>query len=282
VERRVDEIGAVLTCFAFRSEYFAELDAMVGTVRAHHPDWPLVIGRGPMAGFDLPTLEVESPSGKRNWSLPVPLNLDGSVHDWRKIVKMKSWWIARAWHEFGHLAGAERDDGNRDSGAHNRIIWVDADARLNGPLDIALDPEAEVIAGPWWSDPKWPGYTTIAGGFLLFQGRPGGVVESILDEWSQTCVAHIENLPDPPLVPWLDSDQEVLSIILQNRPSTNGDYSLLKLDRQKYLGIVDHDGTRLPGALVDQWMMARKMKWPEHHGREWPPPEMARRQSARE
>jgi hypothetical protein len=266
--KRIDEIPVLLTCFAYRSEYFAELDAMLDTVREHHPRWPVVVGRGPVPGFELPTLEVESPSGKCNWSLPVPLNLDGSVHDWRKIVKMKSWWITRVWQDFGHLAD------------RNRVLWLDADARLNGPLDIDLDPEAEVIAGPWWSDPKWPGYTTIAGGLLLFQGARRGVVQAILDEWSRTCVAHIENLPDPPLVPWLDSDQEVLSIILRDRPPTNGDYMLLKLERQKYLGIVEKDGTPLPGALVDQWMMARKMKWPEHRARDWPPPEASRRDSA--
>jgi hypothetical protein len=203
VIKRVDELPVVLTSFAYRSEYFPELDGMVATVREHHPDWSIVTGRGPVAGFELPTLDVQSPRGPYRWSLPVLLNLDGSVDDWRKITKMKAWWIAEVWRNFC--------DGE---GHRKRLMWIDADARLNGPLDIELDIEAEVIAGAWWSDARHPGYETIASGLLLFQGASRGTVETILDQWSSVCVSHIQKLPDPPLVPWGDGDQEVLNQIL--------------------------------------------------------------------
>ena len=47
---RVDKLPAVLTSFAYREEYFPELDGMLATVRQHHPDWKIVTGRGPVAG----------------------------------------------------------------------------------------------------------------------------------------------------------------------------------------------------------------------------------------
>lgn len=266
--KSIAQVGVVLTSFAFRDEYLPELEGLLVTVKKHHPDWPIVTGKGPVAGCELPTLVVESPAGRHQWTLPVSLNLDGSVDDWRKINKMKAWWISEVFHNFGDPV-----DGRR------RVLWVDADARLNGPLDIELEPEAEVVAGPWWRHPKWPSYESIAGGFLLFQGSRNGPVEGILKEWSDTCIAHIQKLPDPPIVPWGDGDMEVLNIVLKNRSPEAANYHLIELDAGKYLGIVDQDGTPSPGALVDQWMMARKMKWPEHRERDWPPPEHARRSS---
>ena len=267
--KRIDQLSVVLTSFAYREQYFAELDGLLATVREHHPDWPIVTGRGPVSGFELPTMEVESPLGKCHWSLPVPFNLDGSMDDWRKINKMKAWWLAEVFSHFGHLANHCR-----------RVLWIDADARLNGPLDIELDPETEVVAGPWWRDPRHPDYESIAGGFLLFQGLSKGPVEGILRTWSDTCIAHIQKLPDPPIVPWGDGDMEVLNLVLKDKPSSSETYKLIELDAGKYLGIVDHDGNPMPGALVDQWMMARKMKWPKDHDRNWPPPEESRRPSA--
>jgi hypothetical protein len=265
--KTTDQVPVILTSFAFREEYFQELDGMVASVKRHHPDWLIVTGKGPRTGFELPTLAVEAPTGGHHWSLPVDLNLDGTVDDWRKITKMKAWWITRVWHTLGHLTGASR-----------RLLWIDADARVNGPLDIELDLQSEVIAGAWWSDARHPGYDTIASGLLLFQGSRQGTIESILNQWSQTCLSHIQKLPDPPLVPWGDGDQEVLNQILKVRPVTNGHYILIRLDSKKYCAIVDKDGVPLPGALVDQWVMARKMKWPKDRGRNWPPPEEARQQ----
>ena len=265
--KTTDQVPVILTSFAFREEYFQELDGMVDSVKRHHQDWLIVTGKGPRPGFELPTLAVEAPTGGHHWSLPVDLNLDGTVDDWRKITKMKAWWITNVWHTFGHLTGASR-----------RLLWIDADARVNGPLDIELDLQSEVIAGAWWSDVRHPGYDTIASGLLLFQGSRQGAVESILNQWSQTCLSHIQNLPDPPLVPWGDGDQEVLNRILRVRPVTNDHYILIRLDSNKYCAIVDKDGVPLPGALVDQWVMARKMKWPKDRGRNWPPPEETRRQ----
>jgi hypothetical protein len=266
--RRTDQLPVVLTSFAFREEYFPELDGMVASVKQHHPDWFIVTGKGPVDGFELPTLEVRSPVGAQHWSLPVPLNLDGSVDDWRKITKMKAWWLARVWHSFGHLAGDFK-----------RILWIDADARVNGPLDIELHPQREVIAGAWWSDVRHPGLDSIASGLLLLQGADSGTIEKILERWSDICLAHIKTLPNPPLVPWGDGDQEVLNQILKVHPHSDGHYILIVLDTNKYCAVVGQDGTPLPGALVDQWMMARKMKWPKHRDRDWPPPEDRRRSS---
>ncbi|HKD15202.1 MAG TPA: hypothetical protein VKE71_11780 [Candidatus Angelobacter sp.] len=247
--KRTDQLPVVLTSFAFREEYFPELDGMLATVKQHHPRWSFVIGKGPLSGFELPTLEVQSQLGRQKWSLPISLNLDGSADDWRKITKMKAWWIARVWHSFGHLTGD-----------CNRILWIDADARMNGPLDIELDPEVEVVAGEWLRDTRYPGYDTISGGLLLFQGASAGIVQGILKQWSDTCLAHIEKLPDPPLVPWGDGDQEVLNQILKIPPYSRGYYILIVLDANKYCAIVDKDGIPVPGALVDQWVIARKMR----------------------
>jgi hypothetical protein len=265
--KRVDELPVVLTSFAYRREYFGELDGMLATIRKHHPKWSVVVGRGPVEEYELPTLEVDSPAGKQFWTLPVPLDLDGSVHDWRKITKMKAWWMAKVWQHLDAIGNLYR----------RQLIWIDADARLNGPLDIELEEDAEVVAGPWWSDPRYPGYSTIASGFLLFQGIRRGTVEAILEQWSSLCVNHIQKLPDPPIVPWFDGDQEVLNEVLQSFNASDANYTSLKLERYKYCGIVDKDGVPVPGALVDQWVMARKMKWPKDRERNWPPPEAARR-----
>ena len=247
--KRTDQLPVVLTSFAFREEYFPELDGMLATAKQHHPRWSFVIGKGPVPGFELPTLEVQSPLGRQQWSLPVPLNLDGSTDDWRKITKMKAWWIARIWHSFGDLVGNS-----------NRILWIDADARVNGSLDIELDPDSEVIAGAWSRDARYPGYDTIAGGLLLFQGSSSGTIEGILKQWSDACLAHIQRLPNPPLVPWGDGDQEVLSQILKTPPRGNRYYILIRLDPDKYCAVADKEGIPLPGTSVDQCVMARKMR----------------------
>jgi hypothetical protein len=148
-------------------------------------------------------------------------------------------------------------------------------------LDIDLDINAEVIAGAWWRDARHPGYETVASGLLLFQGVSHGTMETILNQWSSVCLSHIQNLPDPPLVPWGDGDQEVLNQILKDRPDSNGNSILTRLDFSKYCAVVNQDGTPVPGALVDQWAMARKMKWPKDRSRDWPPPEESRRRPGR-
>lgn len=247
--KRTDQLPVLLTSFAFKEEYFSELDGMLASARQHHSDWSFVIGRGPVSGFELPTLDVQSPVGKGQWSLPLSLSLDGSINDWRKITKMKAWWIARVWHSFGELVGDVK-----------RILWLDADARMNGPLDIELDSETEVIAGAWLRDARYPGYDTISGGLLLFQGSSAGTVEGILQQWSDTCLNHIQNLPNPPLVPWGDGDQEVLTQILRMPPRSNKYYILIRLDADKYCAVAGEDGIPLPGDSADECVMARKMR----------------------
>lgn len=271
---RVDGLPTVLTSFGYRSEYVSELEGMISTVREHHPDWPIVIGRGPVPGFEMPTLEVESSLGKCHWSLPVPLDLESSreasERDWAKIALMKPWWIAEVWHNLKKFLPIPI----------NRLIWLDADSRLNGPLDIELDPDAEIVAGPWWPGQDWWPREHICGGFLLFQGGTGGIVETIVSQWSQQCTRYIQNLPPvpPPDQPnkVRDDDQKVLTDLL--KCATDSDLLLLKLDWQKYCGVPDEQ-TGLPPthALIDQWMMNEKMRLPENRDLNWPPPEEARR-----
>src|SRR5947207_8732514 len=115
--KRIDRLPAVLASFAYREEYFPELEGMLASVRKHQSAWHTVTGKGPVPDFDRPTLEVESPQGKFKWNLPVSFELDGSENDWHRIVFMKGWWMARIWHQFAASA---------DSSC-NRIVWLDAD-----------------------------------------------------------------------------------------------------------------------------------------------------------
>jgi hypothetical protein len=256
VIRQTDQLPVVLTSFAFREEYFDELDGMLATAKQHHSDWSFVVGKGSVSASELPALDVQSPLGKQRWSLPVPLNLDGSADDWRKINKMKAWWIARVWHSFGDLAGDFK-----------RILWIDADARMKRPLDIQLDPQSEVIAGAWWRDARYPGYDTITSGLLLFQGTGRGTIETILQQWSTTCLGHIAKLPHPPLVPWGDGDQEVLTQILKTPPRCEKHYILIRLDADKYCAVADKDGLPPPGDAADQCVMMRRPGWLTTHSR---------------
>jgi hypothetical protein len=266
---RISELPVVLTCFAYRQEYFEEMEGMLRTIREHHAGWPVVVGRGPVPGYSEPTFEVESPRGKSYWTLPVALNLDGSENDWLKIVRVKGWWMSRVWHEYGDLIG----------GGQKRVVWADADARFNGPLDIELEPEAEVISGPWWYDRENRNLDTICSGLLLFQGARHGVVESIIDQWSIQCLNQIENLP-PQTKPWPDSDQEVLTEVLQDHTTAKADFVLIKLEHDKYVGCPVRDGKLVRRALVDSWYMIEKMRLPECRDVDWPPPEEYRRQAA--
>ena len=266
---RTDELPAILTCFAYRHQYFAEMDGMVATVREHHPDWPIVVGRGPVPGREAGTFEVESPLGMRQWTVPVPLKLDGSQDDWFRIVMIKAWWIAQVWNLCDAIGVT----------VPNRVVWADADARFNGALDIELDPDAEVIAGPWWYDPENFDHDTICSGLLLFQGARNGRVATIIDQWSDKCLSYIQTLP-PKTKPWPDGDQEALTDVLKLHPNFNGDYVLLKLEHEKYVGSPTRSGKLARRALVDSWYMSEKMKAPECHGLDWPPPEEYRLRAA--
>lgn len=267
--KKVHELPAILTCFGYRPEYAAEMDGMLATVRKHHPDWTIVAGRGPASGFDMPTLEVESPSGKRHWSLPVPLNLEGSQSDFYKIVMLKGWWMSQVWHNFDNLA-----DGDR-----NRVVWLDADTRLNGALDVELEQEAEVIAGPWWHESEYyEGKGMIGSGLLLFQGARHGKVESIIDEWSTRCLSYVNHRPETASSTACDDD--LLTEVLHSHPDSNADYVLLKLEKRKYSGwLPAKDGKLLPSALVDHWYISERMESPELSDRAWPPPEEYRRRA---
>ena len=104
IAQTVKDLPVVLTCFAFRDEYFPELSGMLATVRRHHPDWPLVIGRGALMEGDVARFDVETPFGQCEWTLPVPLSHGGGEDDWRRITRMKAWWLEKVWDRFGGLA----------------------------------------------------------------------------------------------------------------------------------------------------------------------------------
>lgn len=266
---RIDQLPAVITSFAYREEYFPELEAMLTSVRKYHPTWHLVTGKGPVSGFDHPTLEVESSRGNSHWSLPVAFQIDGSENDWLRIVWMKAWWVAQVWHQYGNVGGLHT----------NRVIWVDADARFNGLLDILLEPEKEVLAGPWAGAAGTPD-DHILSGFLIFQGGKGGAVESLIDQWSAKCLSNICNPPAPsPAWQWGEGDQEVLTMVLRSEIE-HSQFTLHKLDPEKYCGEANcKTGAPKPGALIDQWMMNEKMRLPKDRSRTWPPPEHARRRA---
>jgi hypothetical protein len=269
--KRIDELPVILTSFAYREEYFPELDGMVATIREHHPDWHIVIGRGPVSGYNTPTLEVEAPSSARAcWSLPVSLELNNTQNDWYRIAKMKGWWVAQVWHHFRGFAGAP-----------NRVLWFDADGRLNGPLDFEVDSEKETVVGVWWTNPGTPQHQHhICGGLLLFQGERGGTVHNVVDQWAAECIRSI-TLPQvrSQYLPGPDTDQCLLTDVLKY--DGNRTLASVKLPYDKYCGIPDpKDGTLKPGALVAQRMMNEKMRAPEDRNRNWPPPETARQRHA--
>lgn len=268
--RRIDKLSAVITSFAYREAYFPELDGMLATMRKHHPAWHVVVGKGPVSGFDAPTFEVTSPQHSFQWSLPVSFQLDGSEKDWHRIVFMKGWWMAQVWHQLSTFASSDI----------RRIIWLDADGRLNGPLDVELDAEAEVIASPWWTGTPEPEHH-ICSGLLIFQGRRGGPVEKVIDAWAADCLAHIQVPISPsPFFRGPQGDQCLLTKIVKNNSDGQEIYGVHKLSYEKYCGVPDFKtGARQPGALVDQWMMNQKMRRPEDRSKNWPPPEEARRNS---
>ncbi|HEY6252891.1 MAG TPA: hypothetical protein VI685_23275 [Candidatus Angelobacter sp.] len=272
--RRIYRLPAVLTSFAYGEEYFPEIESMLATVKEHHPGWSVVIGKGPIAGFELPTLEVESPAGKFHWSLPVSLNLSNEQDDWRKITMMKGWWLAKVWQNLSLLCGSAHSQ-------PNRVVWLDADARLKGPLDVILAPQAEVIAGVWcYDDNDVPGDANIRSGLLLLQGSKQGTIAALLDQWSAACLNRIQNLP-PATVPWGDGDQEVLTEILKTFPESNGDYTLLRLEEEKYGNCPISGGQFMRQSLINHWDMSTRMKKPPgQRDGSWPPAEEFRRTAA--
>ena len=261
-EQPLYELPVVLTSFGYRDEYLLEMEGMLATADEQHAAWPQIIGRGRANG----ELEVTAGGDVWRWILPVPLRLDGE-NDWRLVTRVKGWWVAMAW----KYAAQRADDGMV------RVLWLDADARLNGPLDFELDPSVELIASPWYCDARYD-YETLTTGMVLFQGKAGGLVGEIIDCWSRECLRQIEDLRAP-IVPWLDGDQEVLTESLAVFLDSGRRPVLLRLDYGKYCGCVTEAGERRPEALVDQWMMSWRMKKKEYLSRAWPPPEDVRRAS---
>jgi hypothetical protein len=258
--RPLAELTTVVTCFAFREEYFPELSGMIATVKACHPEWPIVIGRGKPQDDGVATFAVETPDGPEEWTLPVPFHLCGGEDDWRRITRMKAWWLHEVWRRLG---GPKRP-------GHHRILWIDADARCKAPLAFEVDPESEIIAGPWWRHPTDSVYDGITTGLLLLQGSEHGPVAGVLEHWSDVCLEQIQDL-GPPTVPWPEGDQEVLTKVLARCPQMDATLQLLKLDHDTYCGV----GKACPEAVIDHWMMSGKMA--RRGRRDWPPPEHLRR-----
>jgi hypothetical protein len=267
--KRIDQLPVILTSFAYREEYFPELDGMLATIRQHHPDWQIVTGRGPIPGYNTPTLDVESSfsSARYRWSLPVSLDLNGTQNDWYRIAKMKGWWVTQVWHHFRDLLGSSQ----------NRVLWFDADGRLNGSLDFEVEPDIESVTGVWWTDPGTPPHQHhICGGLLLFQGARGGIVHNILDRWAAECVRSI-TLPQirSQYLPGPDTDQCLLTDLLKEHEGDKN-FTSVKLPYNKYCAIPDkQNGAIQEGALVAQRMMNEKMRAPEDRNRNWPPAEAA-------
>lgn len=261
-ERRLFELPVTLTSFAYRGEYLPELENMLTSVNPHH-GWAQVMGRGPVAGRT-GSLLVSTPDGDTEWRLPVPLVLDGE-NDWRLVTRMKGWWFSEVWNYAAQRAG----------GGQIRVLWLDADARLNGPLDFPVDPDAEVIAAPWYHDKRFD-YRTLTTGLMFCQGRADGVVAELIEAWKNECLRQIVDLRMP-IVPWLDGDQEVLTETLASLQENGRSPVIIPLEYEKYCGCVTLEGVRKPGALVDQWMMSWRMKKKEYLTRAWPPAEELRR-----
>ncbi len=264
--RALADIPTVATSFAFRAEYAHEIAAMVATVRRHHPDWVVVTGHGVPRDDGVVTFDVEGPSGREQWTVPVSLKLGGGEDDWRRITRMKPWWLREVWRTFAGLADPTR----------RRMIWIDADARLNGPLTFEIDARAEVIASPWWVDVNDSAHDGVTTGLLYLQGAPGGPVARAVARWTDICLQEIRDLPAPK-VPWPEGDQEVLSRVIVEFGAT---IDLVRLDHDSYVGIPSADGSPTPGALIDHWMMSAKMARPSpRRGPDWPPPEHLRRRT---
>lgn len=265
-EQSVKDLPVILTCFALRDEYFPELDGMLATVKLHHPDWLLAIGRGHFRDNHTVIFNTETPHGQSQWTLPVPLSLEGGENDWRRITRIKGWWMREVWHRCAGMTGDN----------FVRIMWLDADARLNTSLNFEVDPESELIAAPWWYDSGNSDYNTITTGLFLLQGNKEGTVAKILDLWSNDCLDQIRDLR-PPTVPWPEGDQEVLTNILVQYPEEESNLKILRLDHDRYCGIPLPSGQPQPDALVDHWMMSAKMGRKGKRGDNWPPPEHLRR-----
>ncbi|PYP88402.1 MAG: hypothetical protein DMF61_07365 [Blastocatellia bacterium AA13] len=258
---RIDKLPVVLTSFAYREEYFRELDGLLTTVREHHPDWLIVAGRGPVSGLPPGSMEVESPWGTHRWTPPVALDVNDFETAFFNIVSLKPWWISQVW----------RMCSLPDDGRLKRVLWSDADNRFNGPLDIELQPDSELVSGCWSQNREM-----ICGGLLLFQGKSDGTIHRLIDEWSQDCLGYTVT-PPPVGKENHPEDQERLTELLGAFPYRGGEIEVLKLDINKYL-CCPTDGDKIERrGLVESWYMSARMQRPENRNRNWPPPEEYRR-----
>jgi hypothetical protein len=261
---RLLSLPAILTSFAYRPQYVPLLYDMLAIARNYHSSWPVIAGWGPVDDEE-GALAVQLPWGRERWVLPVSLRLDESENDWRKITMMKGWWLQEVWNSCARRSGSDVQ----------RVVWMDADSRLNRPLDFEIEPSAEMVAGPWWDSlvenyPMAFPYATIASGMLVFQGNPAGAAKKLLDEWSRKCLMQIQAL-SAPTVPWLNGDQELLTATIADCVRSGFGPQTLKLDYKRFCGLLSPGSERSTDAVVDHWVMSRKMKWRETREMVWPP-----------
>jgi len=138
-------------------------------------------------------------------------------------------------------------------------------------LAFEVDPESEIIAGPWWRHPTDSTLDGIVTSLLLLQGSEHGPVSGVLERWSDVCLEQIRNL-GPPTVPWPEGDQEVLTKVLAKGQEMDTTLQILKLDHDTYYGFPPS-----PETVMDHWMMSGKMARRGRKGPDWPPPEHLRR-----
>jgi hypothetical protein len=261
---RLSTLPAVLTSFAYRPQYASVLSDMLAIARKYHPSWSVIAGRGPVDGEE-GSLAVEVPGGYARWNLPIALCLDESENDWRKITMMKGWWLHQVWKMCNPVSNSQTQ----------RVVWMDADSRLNRALDFEIDANRDIVAGPWWDSveeefPIRSPYSTITSGMLVFQGSHTGSTERLLAHWSRACLEQIQNL-SAPTVPWLNGDQEILTDSIAHCVRSGGGPQILKLNYRRFCGLVGPGSESPTEAVVDHWVMSRKMKLRETREMIWPP-----------
>ena len=116
-------------------------------------------------------------------------------------------------------------------------------------------------------------------GCAIIAERAGLAVDLARYTAGDTTVEHGSSVYGAWVEYWGGGDQEVLTAVLLSEMKRS-QFTLCKLmEYDKYCGEADYK-TGLPkqDALIDQWMMNRRMRMPQ---KKWPPPEWARRRLRR-
>ncbi len=90
------------------------------------------------------TFAVETPVGAEQWTLPVPFYLCGGEDDWRRITRMKAWWLPEADQEVLTKVLAE----GLEMDATLRLLKLDHDTYCSFP------PSPEAVIDHWMMSGK--------------------------------------------------------------------------------------------------------------------------------